>query len=263
MSDPADAAIVADAAQLGTPTPPLSQATPTPQDPETTVAADPGATAPVEPVTDPAPILEAPKPVDWRERRMGELAAQKRALEDRLAALEAKPKETPQADGEARYTEAEVLTRANDLALRRTQDMRFNDQCNDVFSKGSEKFQDFQSTLGSFSQLGGLNRQFVEAVLQAGDKAPEVLYTLGKDLNEAARIMSLPPMEQAYEIARRALTEAPKATVSVDVSKAPAPIKPKVGGATKAEPSVYDDTISTADWITMRNKQLQGRNTHH
>ena len=253
----------------GTPTPEPG-GTPTPQDPAAEpviAAADPA----VDPAADPVvadPTPEPAKPVDWRERRLGEVSAKNRELAARIAELEAKaapkadapPQPQVGADGKPLYTEAEVLTRADQLAKARVEEARFNDQCNDVFSKGTSKFEDFQSTLAAYAQLGGLSRPFVSAVLQAGDKAPDLLYSLGKDMNEAARVMSLPPVEQAFELARLSLKldEKPKVE-GVKVSNAPAPVKPKVGGGARAEPTVYDDSASIADWMAVRNKQLEAR----
>lgn len=264
MAD-ADANAIVDTA-LGTPTPPdPSAGTPTPKEPEAQ-ALEPKVEAKTE-EPKPESKAEGPKPVDWRERRLGEVSEQKRALEDQLAAarkeLEGLKSKAPEPEGqksEAKYTEAEVLKRAAELAKTQAAEQRFTDKCNDVYAKGQEKFPDFQSTLASYAQLGGLQRPFVEAVLQAGDKAPEILHALGKDLNEASRVMSLPAIEQAFEIAKMAGALSAKPQVApAQTSGAPAPVKPKVGGAARSEPDVYDDTLSTKDWIALRNKELSDR----
>ena len=97
--------------------------------------------------------------------------------------------------------------------------------------------------------------QAVADVLVASDKGPEVLYHLGQNPGEAERISSLPPHIAALEIGRleaRLSMPQPKKTTS-----APPPINPIGGsGSTVAD----EDSMSTSEWMAMRNKQVHGAN---
>lgn len=91
------------------------------------------------------------------------------------------------------------------------------------------------------------------AAILASELGPEVLYHLGSNPKEAARIADLHPIAQAKEIGKleARLTGAPPARKT---STAPPPIAPVSARATGAK--VYDTTdprsvekMSTADWI--------------
>ena len=78
--------------------------------------------------------------------------------------------------------------------------------------------------------LGGLQPAVVEAAMETGEAA-KVLYELGKNPDEAARIMALPPTKMAVAVAKIAV----KPSSAPAVSKAPPPIKSLNGSGGKVE----------------------------
>jgi hypothetical protein len=159
----------------------------------------------------------------------------------------------------------------------------FNERCNAAAQEGRTAHADFDKVvlgdLTSISPVVGQNGRpvlpvtLLEAALETG-QASEVLYALGQDVNEASRIMSLRPVAQAVELAKFAskLQTAVEPELDDDgkpvlpnVSKAPAPIKPKVkAGATKPAWKPEDtENFSTEEWIRHREKQVREQRTTH
>jgi hypothetical protein len=85
------------------------------------------------------------------------------------------------------------------------------------------------------------------------------MYTLGGDIAEADRILSMPPMAQAVALAQLAGTiKAPEPVKKI--TSAPAPVTPKVGGGQgKNTPSLDDPNMPVGDWIKLREKTLPKR----
>jgi hypothetical protein len=85
------------------------------------------------------------------------------------------------------------------------------------------------------------------------EKGPEILYYLGKNPAEAARLASLDTRQVGYEIGRlEAALSLPQAKTQ---SSAPPPIKPISGGG---EPPQMDQEKMTPDqWRDWRNEQLR------
>ena len=232
-------------------------------------AADPapveGGTPEAEPVAaDPAPASEAPPVVedprpkeDWRDKRIAKLTAQKAELEARAVELAKRVvPPAPATDAEPRVEPIPVdPDDFNRKVTWQAEQLRFNEKCNELAQKGDAKYPDFTKVIADVNtKLGTLNRDFLEATFETDDPI-EVLYALGKDLNKANEILSLPPIKQAVAIARYAdKLLAPKAKPTV--SKAPAPIEPVVGRGGKAEPNLDDPDLPMAEWMSLRKKQL-------
>lgn len=121
-----------------------------------------------------------------------------------------------------------------------------------VATVGAEAYPDFQSAVVTLDALG-ITQDSVESILGMDD-AHKVLYSLGKNPEEAARILSLPPIQQGRELERLALKAgqpAPKA-----VSSAPAPVTPVDGtSASEKDPA----KMSTAEWMKWREKNHRTR----
>ncbi|QDX22553.1 hypothetical protein FP568_15680 [Pandoraea pnomenusa] len=152
------------------------------------------------------------------------------------------------------------------LANQRLEKIRFDERCNNLVNQGKqelgEKFEEAMSNLGSlgafFEQDARTGQQiptsFTQALLES-EKAPAILAHLGQNKQEAARILSLTPMQQAREIGR---IEAQLATPKPPpVSSAPAPVTPVGSGASAVDgPSDKDDD---ATWLKKRNEQLAAK----
>ncbi|SFF76843.1 hypothetical protein [Methylobacterium sp. yr596] len=206
-----------------------------------------------------------PKLPAWVQRRIDELTRQRheeararQALEAQLRDMQGNPADPEQ---QVRQGELEQAVRQQNPAL--TQDQirqaaaemrrqeRFTETCNATFEEGVKRFPDFQQTLQQFSHLGGLPNDFVEDALAAGS-AHLTLHHLGRNLDEADRIMRLPTRERAVALARLsdklAAPPPPK-----PLSRAPAPVDP-VGGAGRPSTLNTDpDSMSTAEWMRRRD----------
>jgi hypothetical protein len=160
----------------------------------------------------------------------------------------------------------------------------FNERCNSAAVAGRTAHADFDKVvlgdLTSISPVMGQNgrpvlpQTLLEAALETG-QGHEVLYALGQDISEASRIMALRPVAQAVELAKFAAklsTTQPEPELDEEgkpilqnVSKAPAPIKPRVKqGATKPAWKPEDtENFSTEEWIRNREKQVREERTRH
>ena len=126
----------------------------------------------------------------------------------------------------------------------------FNTTCNAIYADGMENFPDFQSRLEAFGKIGGLNPALIEAAQELGNPA-KVLHDLAGDLDEAARIMELPPIRMAAALAK--LTAA-ASRASGKVSKAAAPITPLTPGAVKV--NTDPEKMSSTEWRAWREAEL-------
>jgi hypothetical protein len=253
----------------GTPTPKLGEGTPTPEEPVVEAAAEEEAEA-------------EPDKKPWYTKRFDELTGKWRDEERQhaqtktelaLAKAEAEAlRKGGKAEGEEKPAPAaaapdpnlvprsEVSRLAKEEANRLAAEADFNKSCNEVFAKGKAEFKDFDKKVGAFGQLTsghtdpvafGNYMNLVSASLELGDDSAKVLYALGSDMDEAARVMSLPPIKMGVELTRIAS----RLNTGKPISSAPAPIRP-VRGAAKAEPRLDDPNLSTAEWVALRNKQL-------
>ena len=85
------------------------------------------------------------------------------------------------------------------------------------------------------------------------DDGPQVLYHLGKNPQEAARISQLPSNLQALELGRlEARLSMPQPKTA---SSSPPPIKPLSAGGESVTKS--PDEMTTKEWLDWRNKQLR------
>ena len=259
LSDPMAEALAEDAAAAAArtaSTAPQIEPEPTPEpepEPEPVEAAGEG-DADADAPPDPEPKPKEPKsPVKALQGRVGyltkqlhereaaaaEMAAQMAAMRQLMEAqgLPAQPPADPSTapvpvpnavnpNTGRMYTQAEVQAEAQRIAAASA----FNQQANAVYEAGKEKFGDWQESVDSLNALGLMTAQLAEAAFETGS-APDVIYHLGQDTDEASRIASLPPLKMAVEVAKLAgRLSAPK---SGPISRAPAPVKP-VNGSVKA-----------------------------
>lgn len=94
-----------------------------------------------------------------------------------------------------------------------------------VMTSGAESYKDFDTTLQVIETVANPDeiRGALDAILES-EKAPDVLYYLGKNPSEIAKLVQLSPLMQAREIGRlEAKLESKKLTA------APAPVQPLKG----------------------------------
>ena len=138
----------------------------------------------------------------------------------------------------------------------------------EAFRKDHEDFNDVLSEIADFRLSPSLERALLES-----DNGPELMYEFAKNPKELERINALEPSAQGRALGRfessfqkaapkgkeGAETETEEVEVEAKpktkISKAPTPMK-KVGSKAGNPKTIFDDDLSDADWIAMRNKQL-------
>lgn len=146
-----------------------------------------------------------------------------------------------------------AASRAEEAAKVAAQN-QFNADSNASYAKGKEAFGDeFDTALKNIGMVG-FNDTILGTAL-ATDAAHKVLYELGNNPDEAARVFALTPAKMAIEFAKIANKAAP--AVKVDVSKAPPPNRPLAGSA-RNDPAPRDDDTD-ADWFAKRRAEKLAR----
>lgn len=175
---------------------------------------------------------EAQKREPWFQKRIGELTRQKyeaiRAAEEARQQAEQYRQYLAQTQqGEQQQPDVDVRTLAQQEAAKMLAEQRFNESCNKVYATGKTEFPDFDQAVANL-QMVGVNRDFLE-LATTSDAGAKLLHHLGTDLDEAARILALPPVQMARELTKLEfkLNQPPPPK---PVSKAPPPISPIAGG---------------------------------
>lgn len=193
---------------------------------------------------------EAPKSKHkpWFQERIDQLTREKyderrgrEAAEARLSEALANPDAPPPS-----VTDDKKVA---ELAAEMVRTEKFNAKCDEIYTSGAAEFVDFDDALANFKMLGGLTKPLLDAVTQLPD-AHKVLHSLGKDMDEAARILSLAPVPMALALAKLSQSPAkPK-----PVSNAPPPIKPIDGMPTGAK---SPEDMDMDEWIKWREGELK------
>jgi hypothetical protein len=216
---------------------------------------DPPADANAEPKQDES----EPKRTPWFQRRIDELTHQRWEATRRAEALEAElarqRQSQPQPDQQKpdahspQDIEQLAMLRARQIAA----DNEFNAQCMKTYETGKAAYPDFDEAVRGLGMLTGgqVPRDFLDAVT-ALPNGQDVYYKLGKDLDEAARVLRLPPARMAIEMAKLSGNVGRK-----PVSAAPPPIKPVDARSRSSDEPLDDDPIDV--WMAKRNKQLMNR----
>ena len=131
----------------------------------------------------------------------------------------------------------------------------FNEAVSDFMAEGAEKYQDFVAVTAREPKDGGpmVSPIMAEAIMES-DLGIDLLYYLGKNPKEAAKIAELSPVAQARAIFK--LESKVGAQVAPPKSQAPAPVKPVRGGS--AAPTKSPSQMSMAEYAAYRQKQIRG-----
>lgn len=161
----------------------------------------------------------------------------------------------PRAEVDRRVQEAAeklASSRAAEEAQAAAQ-KQFNADSNASYAKGKEAFGDeFDASLKNLGMLG-FNDSMLETAL-ATDASHKVLYELGRNPDEAARVFALSPAKMAIEFAKIASKAGPAAK---EVSKAPAPSRP-LAGSSRNDPAPRDEDTD-AEWFAKRRAEKRAR----
>lgn len=252
---------------------------------ETPPAADPAA-LPVDPA---APVDEsiAPKTTPkWAQDRINELTAKRHAAErqtetERSARIAAetraqellsqigKPATDPTAPATPpAMTETEIDRRATEKAQLIAQANEFNKACNAVVNTGKKEFTNWDEAVKNLGLVGAIGKDvdpgFLETAIELENPAA-ILHHLGTNLEEAERLVKMPPKKMAMEMARiEAKLKAPiPAPPPAALSQAPAPVITVGGAAKPGAPEIHDPTISMDDFNALRNKQIEDRRNRY
>lgn len=193
--------------------------------------------------------------------RVAKLTARLREYEARGAGA---PRPVDPSTGRA-YTAEQIDAMVTERAQLVATQTAFNTRCNDAASRGVSRFPDWQVKLNGLTQLIDQTdarsiqqyNMFLEAALETGD-AEGIIYRLGSNLNEAARVLALSPMKMAMEVGK--LGEGKN---DVKPSGAPKPIRP-VGSTSPVTGARPDDPerggeMNINDWMKAREKQAAER----
>lgn len=198
--------------------------------------AEPAAEAEDQPETqdgDPEPEPGAKKEtLDWRERRRIQEVNKRREAEKRAAAAEAELARLRQGDqNPADPGSPEAIRQQVESEIQqRMRAQEFNAACNRTFDQGTQEFTDFVDARDSLMQNFGDEINSSPAFLEAITDLPnghKVFYHLGKNPEEAERLLSLSPVKMAVQIAK--LGEKIARPAAKPISQAPKPVRPAPG----------------------------------
>ncbi len=242
-------------------------------DPPTPAPVEPPAPAPVPSVEPPAPAeppTPAPAPVvaapasDWKDKRIAELTA--KLNEARKSAPAPVNPPAPALGESAEAISARIDAAANEKAALIAAANDWDNRCTAVVEAGKSAFPDFDARMKACQSVVNFadpneSAQFnsiVAAALETG-MAHKLIHALGETPGEVKRLMGLPPMKVAVEIATRAakLGAGPAAP---EPSGAPAPIEP-IGSLGKHYDGLDTATPNGAklpigEWMKQREKHV-------
>ena len=216
----------------------------------------------VEQQTQQTETKPAPK-TDWKDRRIAQQGERLRNLQREIEELKSVQQQSsggkpldPNLDFERRVQEA-AYQQAQGIAAQQA----FNARVNDAYQAGLKTFGDFDQKVAALKGVVDWSdpvqqqayNQFLIASLETGE-APRLIHALGSDPSEASRVLALPAVRMAIELAKMASAE------PTQVSGAPKPIIPitqTASNRTQIKPDDPDraDQLSTQEWIRRRNEQ--------
>lgn len=134
----------------------------------------------------------------------------------------------------------------------------FDADCTKIYNDGMDELPGFEGRLKNFAAVGGMSQPLIEAVMEsaAGAISPQkILFELGGNMDEAARIAELPPVRMAAAIARFAATLSGEAK---QVTKAPPPltrVTPSAAPVKEKDP----EKMNAKEWREWREKDLAAK----
>ncbi|HEY2538214.1 MAG TPA: hypothetical protein VGI28_01750 [Stellaceae bacterium] len=147
--------------------------------------------------------------------------------------------------------------------------LSFNAACNDLFRRGQDEYgQEMGDAVQALNAVGWGNRPDALAAVTQLPDGHRVYRELARDLDNAARVLSLPPMAMALELARLSGRDEPRdpgadgrafsetnGRERVAVTRAPEPIRPVGGNSRQSERPLDDARVSMAEFIRRRDRE--------
>ncbi|WP_156174079.1 hypothetical protein [Cupriavidus basilensis] len=218
------------------------------------------------------------QPPEWVPKRMGEMAAARRAAEQRaeqiaaenarlqqqLAALQAGQagdgsEATPVMPAQ-QHPNVEQLARtyAEQMIQQRMAEQQTSSRIAEVDAAARKEFgTDYDTSVQNLTMAGIGGPEFLSVITSVPN--PEKLVTwLGKseNLGEAMRVMGLSPMQMGIEMTKLAGRAAKEMTKQV--SKAPPPVEGVDGGSSGGSGG-SEPKMGTPEWFAWRNKNARRR----
>lgn len=193
--------------------------------------------------------------VNREVREKWELRRQVEQAQQQMREMQQAYQQWQQAQGQgAQGVNTDAEQRAFQRYQQQAAEERFNEACNNVYQRGKQEYADFDDAVRALVDVGaGQRPDFLSAVAQLPD-GHRVYRQLAADLDNAGRIMRLPPMQMAMELALLSGRGNGAATPAEPVrhSRAPAPLRP-IGGTSRAPQRL--ENMSMADFIKQRDKE--------
>lgn len=145
----------------------------------------------------------------------------------------------------------------------------FDQACNDLYLKGRQEYgAEMDDAVAALRAVGWADRHDALAALTQLPEGHRVYRELARDLDRAARVLAMPPMAMAMELTRMAggatmprmppapANESPTEGVrpSVEVSRAPEPVRHIGGRSVQAERPLDHPQVTMAEFIRRRDR---------
>jgi hypothetical protein len=203
----------------------------------------------------------------WAQQRINELTYKNNQERERAEALR-KQTETllaelaaarSKGDGDKEgLSRAEIdrlaAIKAEEIAANKVNKARSDDLAEKVWDDGTKEFPDFADSISNLNNsFGEKFGNMAPVIMEALDNPHKIMHHLGDNLDEAARIFNLSPAKQIVELTK---LEAAIVNKTKPISKVPAPPK-TIDGKGKTEPTLDNEKLSTAEWMRLRNQDLE------
>lgn len=240
---------------------------PNPQpEPEPQPSPEPEPAPEPEPSPEPEPALEPQAVKDWRDREIERLRRINRELRAATPKQAATTTDTTTTTAAATpgLSEADVETRAQIRAEQLAAQREFDSRCQAAAEAGRASFgPQFDQSVNALRGLVDQNdsqqvnayNSFLVAALETGEAA-KLVHVLGQDLDEASRVLALPPTKMAVELAKMSIKE------PQELTRAPRPIRPIASTARVNNAQINPDDPNRAGdlpidvWMQRRTNQV-------
>lgn len=155
--------------------------------------------------------------------------------------------------------EALANAKAKDIAAQLSAETMFNNRIEDIWQNGVKEYTDFSLAVENIKLLGETFQNALPIIAETTKDAHKVIHHLSQNLDESNRILSLPPIRLAAEIARLEAS-LNKPAPPKQISNAAKPITTVSGTKPAAKDFDASDTsISTEQWMKNRTADLKSK----
>lgn len=191
----------------------------------------------------------------YEARRMAEEAAQRADAAERRQQQPTPPRPPPYGPPD---TGADAEERAYQRYRSEGVQKEFDRACNDLYAKGREAFgESMDEAVRGLNAVGWGGRPDALAAVTRLPNGHAVYRELAQNLDNAARVLNLPPMDMAMELARMSVATKNGATASAPavapVSRAPEPLRAVGGNSGRPERPLSE--VSMSEFIRRRDRE--------